>query len=171
MAAVAYTSTKAALSYYHSELAQEEKEILEKPKEEIQEIRDIYATKGFRGRMLSGIVNKITSNKRLWAETMMAEELKLTTTGNEKPLSNAWIVGVASFIGSIIPLVPFFLFSVKTSINVSVVLCSLVLFSAGAYKAKVTVGKWWKSGLEMLSIGMLAALTGYLIGWIFNLLG
>lgn len=171
MAAVAYTSTKAALSYYHSELAQEEKEILEKPKEEIQEIRDIYAAKGFRGRMLSGIVNKITSNKRLWAQTMMAEELKLTTTGNENPLSNAWIVGVASFIGSLLPLAPFFLFSVKTSINVSVVLCGLVLFSVGAYKAKVTVGKWWKSGLEMLFIGMLAALAGYLIGSIFNLLG
>src|SRR3990167_1049070 len=38
MAAVAYTSTKAALGYYYSELAQEEKEIEEKTKEEKREI-------------------------------------------------------------------------------------------------------------------------------------
>lgn len=170
MAAVAYTSTKAALSYYYSELAQEEKEIREIPKQERKEIRQIYAAKGFRGRVLSAIVNKITSNKKLWLDTMMAEELKLTTTGNENPASNAWIVGVASLVGSLIPLFPFFFFPVKASIYIALALCGLVLFCTGAYKAKVTVGAWWKSGLEMLFIGMLAALAGYLIGIIFNML-
>lgn len=171
MAAVAYTSTKAALSYYYSELAQEEREISEKPKEEIREIRQIYASKGFRGRVLSAIVNKITSNKKLWVQTMMAEELKLTTTGNENPLSAAWVVGLASFIGSLVPLTAFFFFPVKTSVYISLILCSLVLFSTGAYKAKITVGTWWKSGFEMLFIGMLAAFSGYLVGVIFNIWG
>lgn len=168
MAAVAYTSTKAALGYYYSELAHEEREIKEMPKQERKEIRQIYAAKGFRGRILSAIVNKITSNKKLWLDTMMAEELKLTTTGNENPANNAFIVGISSLIGSLIPLLPFFFLPVKQSIYSSLALCSLVLFATGAYKARVTVGRWWKSGLEMLFIGMLAALAGYLIGLAFG---
>ena len=171
MAAVAYTSTKAALSYYYSELKQEEKEIEEKPKEEKREIKQIYTAKGFRGRTLSAIVNKITSNKQLWLETMMAEELKLTTTGNENPLKNTFIVGISSLMGSLVPLLPFFFLPVKESIYLALASCGVVLFLTGAYKAKVTVGKWWRSGLEMLFIGMLAALAGYLIGLAFGAVG
>ena len=77
MAAVAYTSTKAAKEFYDSEFEREKKEIKEIPHFEVQEIRDIYHKKGFRGKQLEGIVKKITSNKQLWLETMMAEELKL----------------------------------------------------------------------------------------------
>ena len=72
MAAVAYTSTKAAHEFYESQLAREKKEIEEIPHMEVQEIRDIYYNKGFRGKQLEGIVKKITSDKKLWLETMMA---------------------------------------------------------------------------------------------------
>ncbi len=171
MGAVAYTSTKAALSYYLSEEAREEKEIEDVPSEERREIRQIYAAKGFRGRVLSAIVNKITSNKQLWLNTMMAEELKLSTNGNENPLKNAFIVGISSLIGSIVPLFPFFFFPVKESMYVALAVCGLVLFATGAYKAKVTIGTWWKSGLEMFLIGMIAASAGYLIGLAFGAVG
>ena len=77
MAAVAYTSSKAAHEFYQSQVEKEKKEIKEIPHMEVQEIRDIYYKKGFRGKQLEHIVKKITSNKKLWLETMMAEELKL----------------------------------------------------------------------------------------------
>src|SRR3989344_6840341 len=69
MAAVAYTSTKAAKEYYESELEREKKEIKEIPHMEVQEIKHIYHKKGFRGKQLMSIVKKITSNKKLWLET------------------------------------------------------------------------------------------------------
>src|SRR3989338_8298124 len=56
MAAVAYTSTKAAHDFYESQLQREKKEIKEMPHMEVQEIRDIYYQKGFRGKQLEGIV-------------------------------------------------------------------------------------------------------------------
>jgi len=40
----------------------------------------------------------------------------------------------------------------------------LALFGTGALKAKLTLGDWKKSGLEMAVIGMLAAVSGYYIG-------
>src|SRR3990167_2983482 len=89
MAAVAYTSTKAAHEFYESQLEREKKEIEEIPHMEKAEIHDIYFRKGFRGRQLDGIVKKIVSNKKLWLETMMAEELKLFPEDYEKPVKSA----------------------------------------------------------------------------------
>ena len=66
MAAVAYTSTKAAKSYYLSQLKKEEDEIKDMPRLEKKEIYDIYYKKGFRGKLLNDIVKKITSNKKVW---------------------------------------------------------------------------------------------------------
>ena len=39
-----------------------------------------------------------------------------------------------------------------------------VLYAVGAYKARLTVGRPWKSGLEMTIIGTVSALVGYAVG-------
>jgi VIT1/CCC1 family predicted Fe2+/Mn2+ transporter len=47
---------------------------------------------------------------------------------------------------------------------VSILVTAVVLFAVGAYKARTTVGRPWKSGLEMALIGTVSALVGYAIG-------
>ena len=164
MAAVAYTSTKAAHEFYESQLEREKKEIKEIPHMEVQEVRDIYYRKGFRGKQLESIVKKITSNKNLWLKTMMAEELKLLPEDYEKPIKSAFVVGVSAVIGSLIPVLPFFIFDVKLGMAYALVLSIITLFIVGAVKAKVTIGNWKKSGIEMAVVGTVAALVGYLVG-------
>src|SRR3989338_4655258 len=73
MAAVAYTSTKAARDFYRSEREREQREIETVPEVERKEVRNIYFKKGFRGGLLGQIVSKITSDKKLWLELMMRE--------------------------------------------------------------------------------------------------
>lgn len=41
---------------------------------------------------------------------------------------------------------------------------ALVLFAAGGYKARITVGRPARSGFEMALIGTISALVGYLVG-------
>lgn len=164
MAAVAYTSTKAAKEFYDSQLEREKKEIKEIPHMEVQEIRDIYYKKGFRGKQLESIVKKITSDKKLWLNTMMAEELRLLPEDYEKPIKSGFVVGVSAVIGSLVPVLPFFLLPVRLGMVYALVLSVIILFVVGAAKAKVTIGDWKKSGLEMAVVGTLAALVGYLVG-------
>ena len=164
MAAVAYTSTKAAHDFYQSQLEREKKEIKEIPHMEVQEIRDIYYKKGFRGKQLESIVRKITSNKKLWLDTMMAEELKLFPEDYEKPIKSGFVVGVSAVIGSLVPVIPFFIFSVKAGMVAALALAIIILFIVGAIKASITIGDWKKSGVEMAVVGTVAALSGYLIG-------
>ncbi|MBI4143344.1 VIT1/CCC1 transporter family protein [Candidatus Woesearchaeota archaeon] len=164
LAAVAYTSTKAAREYYESELEKEKKEIKEIPHMEVQEIRDIYHKKGFRGKQLEMVVKKITSDKKLWLDTMMSEELRLFPEDYEKPVKSAFIVGLSAVLGSLIPVAPFFFLDVRTGMVFALAFSVITLFAVGSIKARVTIGDWKKSGLEMAVVGTFAALVGYGVG-------
>ena len=168
MAAVAYTSTKAALSYCISRIKKEEQEIEKDPKLIEKEIYDIYYGKGFRGTLLNKIVNGIISNKDILLKTLMSEQHGLREEDFGNPLKSTFIVGFSAFIGSLIPLLPFLFLNVKEGIILSLILSALALFITGAVKAKLTIGSWLKSGLEILAIGMAAALIGYIIGTLFG---
>ncbi|MFA7278362.1 MAG: VIT1/CCC1 transporter family protein [Candidatus Gracilibacteria bacterium] len=168
MAAVAYTSTLAYVEYYESEKVHESELIEKNPEDEVQEIRNIYSARGFQGKLLDQIVTKITSDKKRWVEVMMLEELRLSPATREGALKSSLVVGVAAMIGSLIPLSPFFFFSIRNSIIISIIFSMVVLFAAGAYKAKITVGSWWKSGLQLAIIGIVSALLGYYIGYLFQ---
>jgi predicted membrane protein (TIGR00267 family) len=164
MGAVAYTSTVADADFYESEREREYRHILEVPNLEQQEIRQIYARKGFGGDLLERIVQTITANKDVWVAVMMAEEHQLTPTDRGKALRSAFVVGVAAVVGSLIPLVPFFFLPVGIGIPTSVAISALILFVVGVYKARLTVGNPGKSGLEMAVIGTVSALVGYAVG-------
>ena len=168
MAAVAYTSSKSAKDFYTGYLNHELKSIDEIPEEEVREIREIFYEKGFRGETLEIIVNTITSDKQLWAKTMMTEELRMFPEEYEKPAKSALTVGISAIVGSLIPLVPFFFLAPIEGMIVSVIISAGVLFATGGVKGKLTLGSWKRSGLEMALIGLLAAVIGYLIGLLFG---
>jgi VIT1/CCC1 family predicted Fe2+/Mn2+ transporter len=164
MAAVAYTSRQADAAYFEAERAREYRHIEIAPHLETEEIREIYAQKGFQGELLDRIVATITADRDVWVAVMMAEEHGLAPVDRSTALRSAFVVGVAAVIGSLIPLVPFVFLPVGMSMLVSILLTALVLFVVGVYKAKTMVGHPGKSGLEMALIGTLSALVGYLIG-------
>ena len=164
MAAVAYTSTKAAQDFYKSELEREKREIKEMPQQERREIVQIYRRKGFTGQLLNAIVKKITSNKKLWLETMMEGALHLSKEEFNNLVRDAVIVGISAIVGSLVPLIPFIFLPIGSAIAGSLVLSVIILFATGLVKGKVTTGHTIRSGVEMAIIGMAAAIVGYIIG-------
>lgn len=169
MGAVAYTSTLADADYYDSEMEREHRHIEKVPQLESQEIRQIYTEKGFKGELLDRIVDTITANREVWVAVMMSEEHQLSPTDRKQAWKVALVVGFSAIIGSLIPLLPFAFLPVGMSMWVSVVITALVLFTVGFYKARITVGKPAKSGLEMAIIGTLSALVGYVVGALLKL--
>ena len=164
MGAVAFTTTLADADLYQSEREREYRHINEAPSLEIKEVRDIYARKGFRGELLERIVETITTNQDVWVAVMMAEEHKLSPVDRKTAFHAAWLVGISAIIGSLIPVAPFLFLSVTASMWVSALVTALALFGIGAYKARLTVGKPMRSGIEMMVIGTLSAMAGYLVG-------
>ncbi len=168
MGAVAYTTTLADADLYQSEREREYRHIIEAPNLEIKEVHDIYESKGFKGELLDRIVGTITANRDVWVAVMMAEEHQLSPVDRKTAFRAALIVGFSAIVGSLVPLFPFMLLSVQVSMWLSVLVTALTLFAIGAYKARVTVGKPVKSGLEMAVIGTVSALAGYLVGFLLK---
>lgn len=170
MAAVAYTAKLAEADYYLSEYEREKYEIENVPRGEKEEIRALYENYGFKGEVLDEIIDRITSDKKIWLKVMMEQELGLEKVDRKEALPNAIIVGLSALIGSFIPLLPFIFLPVKMGMAVSLIVTSLTLFAVGYYKAKVTLGRsFLRLGLEMMIIGMLSALVGYLVGSLFKI--
>ena len=168
MGAVAYTSALAQKDYYHSEREKEKKEIEEVPEMEREEVRRIYEAKGLHGTVLEEVVSAITADKTTWVDTMMAEELHIEPVNIQAVIKTSIIVTIATLIGHLIPLAPFFFVAHVQGLVLAVVLSGITLFATGVYQAITLVGNPWKSGLRMLLIGLGAAAAGYLIAKIFR---
>jgi vacuolar iron transporter family protein len=171
MGAVGYTSAVSERDYYQAEQAREAEEIDATPEAERQEIRDIYAAKGFAGDLLERVVETITANRDRWLATMMDEELHLQPVQAPDILRSAVVITIATLIGHLIPLLPFAWMSRTPALITAIVLSALVLFGVGFYSAVTLVGDWRKKGLQMVAIGLGAAAIGFLIGRVFGTAG
>jgi VIT1/CCC1 family predicted Fe2+/Mn2+ transporter len=165
-----YQATKARIEYIQKERKREEWEIDNMAESEKQEIRDIYAKKGFTAELLDEIVKVITARKKVWIDTMMKEELGLIEDGR-RPLDTALSTIFGFVVIGIIPMLPF-IFIYVTGISdlasqgftYSVVSTSAAFFLIGLIKGKIVKRSLLRSGLTTLLIGGLAATAAYLVG-------
>ena len=171
MGAVGYTSSVSQRDFYQAERAREAAEIDTMPEAERQEVREIYATKGFAGELLDRVVDTITANRDSWLATMMDEKLHLQPIQTSEVFRSAFVITAATLIGHLIPLLPFVWLARTPALLLGIALSALVLFGVGVYSAVTLVGDWRRSGLKMLVIGLGADGIGFVIGHLFHTSG
>jgi vacuolar iron transporter family protein len=132
------------------------------PEGEREEVRQIFAAKGFAGNDLERVVELITSDQDRWVRTMLTEEYGLPL----EPRS-AWKAALATFsafaICGLIPLLPF-LFGLRAAFALSIVLTAVVFFVIGSIKSRWSTASWWRSGISTLLVGGIAAGLAYFVG-------
>ncbi|MCI4323395.1 MAG: VIT1/CCC1 transporter family protein [Thermoplasmata archaeon] len=166
MGAVAYTSTMARRRLYTSEIARERQEMSETPEAERVEVRTVLSGWGYVGAQLDEMTERICENPKAWLEFMMAFELKLAPVDANQARDSAFVVGAATLVGSIIPLLPYLVpgIAIDSALVVSVVLSGITLAGIGLYEAHITDGKPFQSAGQMMLIGLTAGFAGFLIG-------
>src|SRR6478672_3541086 len=169
MAVQNYLAVKSQREILESEIKREEFEIENMPDRERQEIEQVYRAKGFEGKELEMVVDKITSNKDVWLKTMLTEELGLNLDIIGSPLKGALVMFGAFLLGGILPILPYFVvkagfISSSTAIGIEIGLSITYSFIVGALKAKLAKKNWIKGGIEMAGLGTGVALVGYGIG-------
>ncbi|MFQ5458110.1 MAG: VIT1/CCC1 transporter family protein [Myxococcota bacterium] len=164
----AYLSVKSAKEYIRGERLREEYEVREFPERERAEIHEIYRAKGFEPPILDAIVDHICADEQRWVNIMMQEELNLVEEDSLSPEKSAFATGGAFAFAAVLPVLPFALTqNVHLAFLWSIAVTVGALFLVGASKTVVTGLKWWRSGVEAMGIGGLAALASYLIiGWV-----
>jgi len=162
MAISNYLGTRARQQEIENIRRDEEWQIKEFPKGERDEIRQIFAQKGFDGEALDEIVDVITSDPEIWVDTMMTEELRLSDN-SARPIRAGITTFFAFAICGLVPLIPFLigtaLFDDAFAISASLAAVTFFLlgFSKGIY---LNVPKW-ASGLQSLVVGSAAAFLAF----------
>jgi VIT1/CCC1 family predicted Fe2+/Mn2+ transporter len=172
MAAGNYLATRAEQAERRRARRTEEAHIAEYPEGEREEVRQIFARKGFTGEVLEQVVDVITSDRKQWVDTMIREELGLTTQGPSA--ARAALATFASFVLiGLLPLLPFAWRAAGGSIArpflLSVLVTGMAFFGVGALKGRfVAERRWYLSGLETLTVGGSAAGLAYAVGWVLK---
>jgi vacuolar iron transporter family protein len=161
-----YLGTKSELQEIDEIRRKERLHIEQVPHGEREEIRQIFASKGFEGEVLDKIVEVITSNHDLWIETMLREEHGFGS-GARKPVAAGLATFVAFLFVGLIPLLPFLLPGLAASqrFMASAVITAVAFTAIGVVKAFVVKHAVLRSGLETLFVGGIAASLAYLVGW------
>jgi VIT1/CCC1 family predicted Fe2+/Mn2+ transporter len=176
MAVGNYLAAKTRIEYIEKARRREEWEIDNLVEQEKQEIRDIYAKKGFKEELLEEIVRIITSRRKVWVDTMMREELGLIE-GRTRPIDTAITTFVAFNLVGLIPLLPFIVmfvagFAIIASFDAftySIILTGAAFFLIGGVKGRMVQKPLIRSGLSTLVIGGIAASVAFVVGYILNL--
>jgi VIT1/CCC1 family predicted Fe2+/Mn2+ transporter len=167
MAASNYLGIRAERQQHQLTRRTELEHIHRHPEGEREEIRQIFARKGFQGPELEHAVDVITSSVDRWADTMLQEEHGVAGPG-PSPLRAALATLIAFVVVGFVPLAPF-AFQAASGLGQRVFLWSGILtagafFATGVMKARFVQQQTLLSGLETLIIGGSAATLAYLIG-------
>jgi VIT1/CCC1 family predicted Fe2+/Mn2+ transporter len=173
MAAGNYLSTKTDRQVVERARRIEEMHVDEVPEGEREEVRQIFAGKGFEGRVLDEIVDTITTDRRRWVDTMLTEEHRLRLDSPSAPRA-AISTFVAFVLVGMVPLLPFFLRVAddpQTIFATSAAATAVAFVFVGLARGAVLREPLVRSGLETLVIGGLAATLAYLVGLGLQMLG
>ena len=162
MAASNYLGTKAEHDDWRRLENIEHRHIDLAPEGEREEVRQIFARKGFAGIDLERIVQLVTSDRERWVRTMLTDEY-----GLPHAIRSPWIAALSTFtaflICGLVPLLPY-LFGTDHSLAVSVTLTGIVFVAIGSIKSRWSTSSWWHSGLTTLLVGAIAAMLAYFTG-------
>jgi VIT1/CCC1 family predicted Fe2+/Mn2+ transporter len=167
MSVGSFLSTKAEKENYEKHRKIEYWEIEHLPEKEKDEVREIFAEKGFEGEMLEKIVDTITEDDDRWVDVMMKDELNMIKE-DRSPFMMGLATFVSFFILGSIPLV-LYIWDYFGSFPADKFLWSSILTSIsfviiGYYKSLVTHTKKIRGVLETLALGGIAAVLAYAVG-------
>ena len=170
MGSSGYLAAQSEREVYAHEIAMERDEIALMPEIERDELALIYEAKGMDADSAHRIATQVMSDPEKMLAEQVQEELGITESGTS-PLREAWITGLATAIGALIPVVPFFLFTGRVAAIVAFAVAMLSHWLVGAARSVFTGRSVFKSGMDMFVVGLGVAAVGYYVGeWIARML-
>ena len=164
----AYLSTKSERANYEKHKRIEYQEVEEIPEMEREEVREIYQAKGFEGELLEQVVDVITSDKEVWVDVMMKEELEMIPE-TKSPLAMGGVTYLSFILIGLIPLLAY-VFNFGGDMErsrlflISCILTSIGFILVGWLKSYVTQTSRLRGILETLFLGGCAAAVSYFVG-------
>lgn len=163
MGSSGYLAAKSEQEVYENEIAMERDEIALMPEVERDELALIYEAKGMSRESAHALATEVMANPERMLSEQVQEELGIGDP-HMSPMREAWITGLATAIGALIPVFPFLVWTGKTAIIVAFVISMASHWIVGAARSVFTGRSVFRSGLDMFVVGLGVAVIGYFVG-------
>jgi vacuolar iron transporter family protein len=165
MAAGEYMSSKSQREIFAAQITGEREEVLERPGEAEAEMAYMLEEDGLPRPEASAMARSIASYPEVLLKTMVEKELGLTGEHAEgTPLQGALVMGTSFGLGAFVPVLAYVVLPIGIATWAAVVATGAVLFGIGVLKSRWTRRSWLRSGLEILALGAVAGIAGFLFG-------
>jgi VIT1/CCC1 family predicted Fe2+/Mn2+ transporter/rubrerythrin len=168
MATGAFLASRSEAEVVAANVAQERREIEEHPEEEKEELSLFYQLKGLDAALADQLADKLAENPDAMLKVLATEELGGTEAGGD-PVQSALAAGISTFLGAMVPVIPFFFLRGTTAVLVAATVSLIAHFLVGAAKSLFTLRKWWSAGLEMTAAGVIVGGATYLLGLLIKI--
>lgn len=163
-----YLGTKAEIELIEKAREEEHEHISIFPDGEKEEIRQIFAQKGFEGKNLETVVDVITSDRERWVNTMLTEEHGFSLN-HPDALKAGFTTFISFFLIGLIPILSYladwiFPGTIGDPYKLSLALTGCAFFAVGTIKSRFIKQSWYESGFWTLFVGSIAAAIAYFVG-------
>lgn len=157
-----YLAARSEAEHYRAERRREEREVVELPEREKEEVREVFLNYGLTEDEVTPIVEALSRRPKDWVDFMMRFELGLEEPDPHRAWQSALTIAGSYVAGGLIPLLPYMLIpSVGRALTVSVVITLLALLTFGAVKGRFTGTSPLRSAGQTALIGGLAAAAAF----------
>lgn len=170
MATGAFLASRSEAEVTAANVAQEKREIEEHPEEEKEELSLFYQLKGLDAAFADELASKLSQNPDAMLQVLATEELGGAESKGD-PVQSAIAAGVSTFVGAMIPVIPFFFLRGTIAVLVAAAVSLVAHFLVGAAKSLFTLRTWWAAGLEMTAAGVIVGGATYLVGLVIKVSG
>lgn len=164
MAGVAFTATGAEGAWTRQESTRLRREAGERAQHAEAEQVESLRQAGAAPAVMEAVAHALELDRERWLGELERIRSVLSPVRETRPVVAALVVGISTVIGSAVPLLPFVLLPVEMAVWLALASGAIVLFVVGAYRAWTVGASVLRSGAEMVAIGLVSALAGYLIG-------
>jgi vacuolar iron transporter family protein len=170
MSAGSYLSAKSQREVYEHEIRTIKNELKRRPKKCLSEMSKILHQEGFDQNEIKVMLRHFDEhNKSTFMINYIQKKLGLSEDRFELPFKNALTMFFSFSLGSFFPIAPFFFLTNSSAAVLAVILTIFVLFFVGLIKTRYTKLNWFKSGIEIVVIGIGAGILGYLVGFVLRM--
>ena len=164
-----YLAARTDAEHYATERATEERETVEVPEREAEEVAQVFRSYGLAEETVGTVVKAISSDQDRWVDFMMKFELGLEEPDPTRARNSALTIAGSYIAGGMIPLAPyFFLRSIHSALIVSVIVTLLTLLVFGYVKGRFTVKRPLRSAWQTVLVGGLAATAAFVLAKSIN---
>lgn len=165
MAAGEYLSSKSQREIAMAQILEERERIVAQPTLVQAELAHVLVEEGLPTDEATRVAEVIGRHRDVLLNLKVLKQFGVAVeeTGGSA-LQGALVMGTAFALGALAPILPYVLLPVGIATYLSLIATGAVLFAIGVVKTRWTHGSRLWSGLEILLIGALAGIVGYIVG-------